>query len=181
MTGIVPRPSVVTLTRPVVLLSALLLAALAGGTRSANAQTAAAPVPAPNPSVAGVEVRGRSAVDSTRIVRTFDVPIGSAYDPRAVQAGLKKLWATGLFNDLAVYGRTDEAGVHLRVDVAERPHVATVDYTGLDKQGGFLIGNIDLRGSEYSYGNSAGRSRFGLAKRVRTDHQINLNNFLIIT
>lgn len=31
---------------------------------------------------------------------------------------------------------------------------AAGNYTGLDKQGGFLIGNIDLRGSEYGYGNS---------------------------
>ncbi len=135
MTGIVPRPSVVTLIHPALLLSALLLAAPAGGPRPASAQTAAevAPTPAPIPIVAGVEIRGRAAVDSIRIVRTFDVPIGAAYDPRAVQAGLKKLWATGLFNDLAVYGRTNEAGVHLRVDVAERPHVAAVEYTGLDK------------------------------------------------
>ena len=28
------------------------------------------------------------------------------------------------------------------------------NYTGLDKQGGFLIGNFDLRGSQYSYGNA---------------------------
>ena len=31
---------------------------------------------------------------------------------------------------------------------------AAGNYTGLDRKGGFFIGNIDLRGSQYSYGNS---------------------------
>jgi len=86
-----------------------------------------------SPDVAEVLVRGQSAVDSTRILRMFDVAKGSAYDPRAVQAGLKTLWASGLFNDLAVHGRTADDGVHLQLDVAERPKVATIEYTGLSK------------------------------------------------
>jgi outer membrane protein insertion porin family len=93
------------------------------------------PVQAPvgAPKVAAVAVLGRVSVDSTRVLRMFDVPKGSTYDPRAVQTGLKKLWASGLFNDLAVYGRTDEDGVHLQLVVAERPRVATIEYTGLSK------------------------------------------------
>ena len=86
-----------------------------------------------SPDVAEVLVHGQSAVDSTRILHMFEVKKGSAYDPRAVQAGLRKLWASGLFNDLAVYGRTADDGVHLQLDVAERPKVGTIEYTGLAK------------------------------------------------
>ncbi|MEP7027934.1 MAG: outer membrane protein assembly factor BamA [Candidatus Eisenbacteria bacterium] len=128
MTGKVPRPLAPPLTRQVVALAALLLVALTGAPRPAWSQFAA-----PIPGIVEIELQGRVSVDSTRILRVFEVRPGAAYDPRALQGGLKKLWATGLFDDLAIYGRTDSAGVHLRIDVAERPHVATVEYTGLSK------------------------------------------------
>jgi outer membrane protein insertion porin family len=84
----------------------------------------------PAAKVADITLLGRIAVDSVRVQKVFDVKTGSEYDPRSVQAGLKRLWATGLFDDLVVDGRTDDDGVHLILTVAERPKVAAIDFTG---------------------------------------------------
>jgi outer membrane protein assembly factor BamA len=93
--------------------------------------TPSATAPLAVPRVAGVAIAGRVDVDSTRIVKLFDVSKGSSYDARGIQSGLKRLWGTGLFDDLQVTGRTDSAGVWLTLRVAERPHVAAIDWTGL--------------------------------------------------
>jgi outer membrane protein insertion porin family len=87
----------------------------------------------PPPRVAGLAVSGRVSVDSLRIVRLFDVGPGSAYDARAIQAGLRRLWTTGLFDDVSVWGRTDTAGVWLTVRISERPHVAAIEMKGTAK------------------------------------------------
>jgi len=87
----------------------------------------------PPPRVAGLAVAGRVSVDSLRIVRLFDVGPGSAYDARAIQAGLRRLWTTGLFDDVSVWGRTDSAWVWLSVRISERPHVAAIEMKGTAK------------------------------------------------
>ncbi len=92
------------------------------------------PVRAPAPRIATVEFAGRSRVDSLRIARAFDVRAGHAYDPRAVREGLLRLWATNLFDDLEVRGRTAGEGVHLVLQVAERPRIARISFSGNDKK-----------------------------------------------
>ncbi len=103
----------------------------ATSTLPATTATPSTTAPLAVPRVAGVAVAGRVDVDSTRIVKLFDVSKGSSYDARGIQSGLKRLWGTGLFDDLQVTGRTDSAGVWLTLRVAERPHVAAIDWTGL--------------------------------------------------
>lgn len=96
---------------------------------------AAAPRPAPTPAppVVSCEIEGRRSVDSLRIARTFDPRVGQPFDARDVQAGLRRLWATNLFDDMEVWGRTTDEGVHLTLRVAERPKVAHVAFEGLKK------------------------------------------------
>ncbi len=84
------------------------------------------------PVVTGIRIDGRVSVDSTRIVRTFDVPLGKPYDARAVQAGVRRLWATKLFDDVAAHGVTQPDGVLLVIAVVERARVASISFTGLD-------------------------------------------------
>ncbi|MGH7724586.1 MAG: outer membrane protein assembly factor BamA [Candidatus Eiseniibacteriota bacterium] len=92
----------------------------------------AAPAP-PAPPIVSFDIEGRRSVDSLRIARTFEPRVGKPFDARAVQAGLRRLWATNLFDDFEVWGRTGDDGVHLTLRVSERPKVARVAFEGLDK------------------------------------------------
>ncbi|MEO6462812.1 MAG: POTRA domain-containing protein, partial [Candidatus Eisenbacteria bacterium] len=98
------------------------------------ADTSAAAPRAPLPRIAEVRFEGRARVDSVRIARAFDVRAGQPYDPRAVREGLLRLWATNLFDDLDVRGRTGTDGVHLVLFVAERPRIARISFSGNDKK-----------------------------------------------
>jgi outer membrane protein insertion porin family len=122
-----PRPLLVTLSRHAVALALV----FAGGATLLPALARAQEKVLPT-KIADIRLLGRAQVDSVRVLRVFDVAPGSEYDPRAIQAGLKRLWATGLFDDLSVDGRTDDRGVHLDLRLAERPKVASIEYTGLD-------------------------------------------------
>ena len=68
----------------------------------AEAADSAASVPAVEYRVGAVRVAGNTHTDSVRIVRTFEVLPGSRYADDAVRRGIRKLFALGLFNDVAV-------------------------------------------------------------------------------
>jgi outer membrane protein insertion porin family len=103
--------------------------ALCGGDAAAQDSTRTPPPP-----VVSLRIDGRARVDSVRIVRAFELRPGRAYDPRAVREGLLRLWTTGLFDDLEVFGATSDSGVALVLRVAERPKVARVSFSGNDKR-----------------------------------------------
>jgi outer membrane protein insertion porin family len=105
--------------------------ARAQGAPDSTAAPAARPADAV-PAGSLVRIEGRVVVDSSRIVSTFGVPVGQPYDARVVQAGLRRLWATRLFDDLEVLGRTTPSGVELTLRVAERPRVSSVIFTGAE-------------------------------------------------
>ena len=88
----------------------------------------------PLPRIASLEFEGNVHVDSIRIARSFDVRAGQVYDTRAVREGLLRLWTTNLFDDLEVRGRTSPDGVHLVLQLAERPRVGRISFTGNDKR-----------------------------------------------
>jgi outer membrane protein insertion porin family len=105
------------------------------GAVAAPADTATTPpAAAPLPRIASITLEGRARVDSLRIVRAFDLRPGRPYETRAVREGLLRLWATNLFDDLEVRGRTAPDGVHLVLHVAERPRIARISFTGNDKK-----------------------------------------------
>ena len=88
----------------------------------------------PAPPVVSLRIEGRGRVDSTRVTRAFDVKPGRPFDTRAVREGLLRLWSTGLFDDLEVFGATSDSGVALVLRVAERPRVARISFTGNSKR-----------------------------------------------
>lgn len=87
----------------------------------------------PAPLLLRIDIEGRKSVDSLRILRTFDVRVGQPFDARAVQAGLRRLWATNLFDDVDVSGKTTDEGVVLTLRVAERPKVGRIEWSGVTK------------------------------------------------
>ena len=141
-------------------LAALLLAALALGVGAPGARaqvanppsaspfdTTAAPVaPIPEPPAAttspssgpagvihSVRASGFANVDSTVILRTFGIKAGDAYDPDGVRAGVRRLFATGLFADVDVQDASTPLGVDLNVQVKERTRIQGVQFSGAKK------------------------------------------------
>jgi outer membrane protein insertion porin family len=115
------------------------------------ALTLAGPVvPAPSPStlhaqvpegagggvvVDSVMVEGARFLEPAVIIGTFGLPLGERVTYLEIQEGQKRLWATGLFQDLEVLARGDpEVGepVILTLRVEERPRVRRVEFTGLE-------------------------------------------------
>ena len=54
--------------------------------------------------VGRVSVDGNVSTDSTRIVRSFEVPSGIRYSPEAVRRGIRKLYALGIFDETRPFG-----------------------------------------------------------------------------
>src|SRR6266545_90559 len=111
----------------------LLLLALAG---PGTAQTPAAFPPADSAAasapvaVGRVSVTGNVSVDSTRILRSFELATGARYSEDAVRRGIRKLFALGLFTDVwvdyAPHGGTTDLVIHVR----ERPRISKIEFTG---------------------------------------------------
>lgn len=74
---------------------------------------------------------GNAAVDSARILRTFDVAPGSRYSEEALRRGFRKLFGLGLFTDIQI-DRLERPGdvVDLVIRVKERPRIARVEFAG---------------------------------------------------
>jgi outer membrane protein insertion porin family len=85
------------------------------------------------PPILSVAARGFVSTDSMIIIRTFGLKAGDAYEPIAVSGGVRRLFATGLFTDVEVEDVTEEGGVRLLVQVAERPRVKGIVFRGAKK------------------------------------------------
>jgi outer membrane protein insertion porin family len=84
--------------------------------------------------VDSLEVEGTRTLEPAVIVGTFGVPLGQRVTYQELQEGQKRLWETGLFQDLQVLARGDpEAGepVILTLRVEERPIVRRIEFRGL--------------------------------------------------
>lgn len=89
------------------------------------------------PRVGAISVTGNVAVDSARILRTFEVQPGSPWSEEAIRRGFRKLFALGLFDDIQVDRavRPAEPGlIDLVIRVKERPRVAAVEFRGNQKR-----------------------------------------------
>jgi len=94
--------------------------------------------PADTSTAAGPAIRTLSAVgfvnvDSLVVIRTFAVPTGQPYDAREVRAGVRRLFATGLFTDVTVSDAPVLGGVSLTIHVQERPRVKEIVFRGAKK------------------------------------------------
>jgi outer membrane protein insertion porin family len=80
-------------------------------------------------------VAGNVTVDSARIVRTFEVRPGTRFSDEAVRRGIRKLYALGLFEDIAPE-RIDrpDGQVDIVVHVVERPRISSLKFEGNHKR-----------------------------------------------
>jgi len=108
------------------------------GPRAARAQESApepvpAPVPTAPPTIGSLRVEGNAYIDSTRILRSFDVHPGEPFAPDLVRRGLRKLGSLGLFSDYRVnqVQRPGENVIDLVIVVVERPRIAEIAFEGL--------------------------------------------------
>jgi len=88
---------------------------------------------ATGPSIRKVSAVGFVNVDSLVVIRTFAVPTGQPYDAREVRAGVRRLFATGLFTDVTVSDAPVSGGMALTIHVAERPRVKEITFHGAKK------------------------------------------------
>jgi outer membrane protein insertion porin family len=105
---------------------------------SAPPDSTAAAEPAPvEVRVGRVSVMGNVAVDSARILRSFEVPPGSRYSDEMIRRGFRKLFALGLFDDIRIE-RLEREGdptlVDLVIHVRERPRIGRIEFTGNKKR-----------------------------------------------
>jgi len=84
--------------------------------------------------VGAVRVRGNAHTDSVRIVRTFDVLPGTRYADDAVRRGIRKLFALGLFSDVAVDKAPAGGQMDLIIFVKERPRIGKLEFRGNEKR-----------------------------------------------
>jgi len=72
-------------------------------TTPAGTDTSAVPPPLSPPSggpiIRAILARGFVTTDSIVVLRTFGLRTGDAFDPAAIKAGVRRLYATGLFAD----------------------------------------------------------------------------------
>jgi len=105
-------------------------AAAADSTASVRVE---APPPASPGLIGAVRAAGFANVDSVVVLRTFGIAAGDAYDLPRISDGVRRLYATGLFTDVAVNDRVVDGRVDLTVRVRERPRIKGITFQGLRK------------------------------------------------
>ncbi len=107
-------------------------AAPADSSRAPDA--AVAPPAAVAPGFIGeIRAAGFANVDSIVVLRTFGVSVGEPYEASRISDGVRRLYATGLFTDVAVNDRVVDGRVLVTVRVRERPRIQGVTFQGLRK------------------------------------------------
>lgn len=89
--------------------------------------------PSVQPLIRSIRASGFVNVDSAVILRTFALKPGDVYDAVGVRAGVRRLFATGLFTDVNVQDVPSSGGVDLTVVVKERQRVQAVEFSGAKK------------------------------------------------
>lgn len=80
-----------------------------------------------------ISVRGNERVSSVRVQRAAQLVEGEAYSPIKVEIAVKKLFATGLFQDIKVFGEEVDGDVKLTFEVSEAPLIHAVTIAGNNK------------------------------------------------
>ena len=122
------------------------------GARGAGAERARGPQPgAPRPpapgragqaGVEGIRVEGNQRIEAATIRSYMAVEIGGRFDPAALDQSLKNLYATGLFDDVALRREGDQ----LVVTVVENPIINRIAFEGNRRLDNELLQNeVQLR------------------------------------
>ncbi len=80
--------------------------------------------------IAVVEIRAPAAEDAEMLRSLVGVRPGQAVDRRSIRRTVKRLYETGRFRQVRVYGRRTEAGVHLTVVLLPKRRIAEVSFFG---------------------------------------------------
>ncbi|HEY2954723.1 MAG TPA: outer membrane protein assembly factor BamA [Candidatus Eisenbacteria bacterium] len=81
-----------------------------------------------------MSVAGNLYVDSTRVLRSFELATGAHYSEDAVRRGIRKLFALGLFSDVWVDYAPRGATMDLVIHVHERPRITKITFAGNRKR-----------------------------------------------
>lgn len=118
-----------SVSKAVALAAAFLTAPLAAVTRL----SAQAPgEPAGTVVADSIEVRGAQRQSASAVLATAALRTGVPLTYRDVQAALRRLWATGQYEDLRVLAEGDPDSARLIIEVEERPFVTRVEIRGLE-------------------------------------------------
>jgi outer membrane protein assembly factor BamA len=97
------------------------------------------------PTVTGIEVRSLHPLPSPRPEAFLTDLVGQPLDRARIRESLDRIWALGIFDSLEVEAVPQPGGVLLRYQVARRPHVERVDWSGdLGLAAADLAGNAAL-------------------------------------
>jgi len=83
--------------------------------------------------IGAIRAGGFVHVDSIVITRTFGLSSGDPYDPAAIAAGVRRLYATGLFTDVNVVDNPVGPGIDLLIQVSERSRIQSLEFRGVKK------------------------------------------------
>ncbi|HEV2646992.1 MAG TPA: outer membrane protein assembly factor BamA [Acidobacteriaceae bacterium] len=110
---------------PLLLLAPALLSAQAPATPSPAATTSSQTLCEP-------EVIGQRNIPKESILNRMSSHEGAPYDPAAVERDFNAIWNLGYFETVRIEREDTPACVQLVVYVHEKPHIATIEYQGLN-------------------------------------------------
>lgn len=96
----------------------------------------AAPVAAqqPGPAISDIVVDGAVTLNPERVRALSGLNVGSTLTPRVLQQAIRSLWATDLFEDIAIAARpAPGGGAVVMVTVDEAPVITRLEFEGLDE------------------------------------------------
>ena len=86
-----------------------------------------------NPTIESIELRGLKTLSEETLLHYLGLAPGQPLDEETLDRNLKELWARNLVDDVEVESFPTPAGVRLRITVAERPVLRSIDYQGLKR------------------------------------------------
>lgn len=78
-------------------------------------------------------VRGNAKVESDAILAILSTQAGTSLDKEAVRADILSLYDLGYFSDVRFFKEDFKGGIHVIVEVKEKPAVVEIRYVGLDE------------------------------------------------
>lgn len=83
--------------------------------------------------VVDIEVNGNKLVDRTLITAASGLAVGKELTPSCTRDAIKKLYALGLFGDVAIDTERKGSGVRVIIEVEEYPRVSEIEFIGNKK------------------------------------------------
>jgi len=81
--------------------------------------------------IVDIKVDGNQRVSGERIIETARLHASEPYSLIKVQRGIRKLFDTGLFEDISILGEQDPGGIILMIRVKENPTVRSIKVQGV--------------------------------------------------